>query len=293
LPESVISVSGVVKDFHDIWGRPTVRAVAGVDWKVNRGEVFGLLGPNGSGKTTSIKMILGLLKPTAGKIELLGGSPFDPAIRKRVGYLPEENILFRHQRSEEELGNFGRFYGLKGAELKRRVEELLKKVGIYPARSRYLREFSKGMGRRHGLARALIGNPELIILDEPTSGLDPIGVREVKDLILELKAQGKTVLLSSHLLSDVEEVCDRIGIMYLGRMVECGVVSELLKVPDKVVVTFDTPDEAKVRAAVGSAGGIGYEVERPKKRLEELFLGVVNRLKNGDGSKDAGAGGPE
>lgn len=279
MSEAVIRTDALVKDFHDVWGRPTVRAAAGVSFDMRRGEVFGLLGPNGSGKTTTIKMILGLLTPTSGEVRLLGGAPSDPEVRRRTGYLPEENILFRHQRSEEELENFGRFYGLSGDELASLVEALLKRVGIYPARSRYLREFSKGMGRRHGLARALIGNPELVILDEPTSGLDPIGVREVKDLIIELKKEGKSVLLSSHLLSDVEEVCDRIGIMYQGRMVEAGPIDELLKVPDRVVVSFETADEALVRGMLERAHGVEYALARPRRKLEELFLDVVNRSK--------------
>jgi ABC-2 type transport system ATP-binding protein len=283
LEDTIISVTKLIKDFHDIWGRPTVRAVAGTSWEVKRGEVFGLLGPNGSGKTTSIKILLGLLKPTSGEVKLFGGLPEDPFVRKRTGYLPEENIVFSHQTSEEELHNFGRFYGLKGEALSERVEALLKRVGIFPARSRYLREFSKGMGRRHGIARALIGNPELVILDEPTSGLDPIGVREMKDLIIDLKKEGKTVLLSSHLLSDVEEVCDRIGIMYLGRMVESGPISELLKDPGRVTVNFETADEAKVRKVVGDGGGIKFAVTRPKKRLEDLFLDVVGRSKRPGG----------
>ncbi|MBN1809960.1 MAG: ABC transporter ATP-binding protein [Planctomycetes bacterium] len=279
MKETAISVTGLVKDFHDVWGRPTVRGVAGCDWDVFRGEVFGLLGPNGSGKTTSIKMILGLLKPTQGEVKLLGGSPHDPAVRRNVGYLPEENIMFQHQRSEEELANFGRFYGLGGRELHARVEELLKKVGIFPARNRYLKEFSKGMGRRHGLARAMIGDPELLILDEPTSGLDPVGVREVKDLILELKAQGKSILLSSHLLSDVEEVCDRVGIMYMGRMVKSGPVGDLLEVPDRVEVVFRSGDADRVKNVIGDGGGLEFSVSKPRKRLEELFLKVVGRPK--------------
>lgn len=274
----ILEVRGLIKEFHDFWGRPFVRAVAGLDLTLKPGEVFGLLGPNGSGKTTTIKMLLGLLKPTAGSIRLFGGSPEDAAVRRRTGYLPEENILFQHQRCRHELRLIGRFYGLAGPELEERTELLLRKVGIWPAREQYLREFSKGMGRRHGLARALIGDPELLILDEPTSGLDPIGVREVKDLILELKAQGKTVLLSSHLLADVEEVCDRIAIMYLGRAILHGTLDELLAAPEGAeIVVSDQPLE-KVRQAQPELArllGQNVRIAARKVRLEQVFVAAV------------------
>ncbi|NBQ25365.1 MAG: ABC transporter ATP-binding protein, partial [Verrucomicrobia bacterium] len=225
--ESVISVQGLTKVFKDFWGRPKAKAVNNVDFEVKRGEVFGLLGPNGSGKSTTIKMLLGLLYPTRGHIEVFGHSPRHVATKSRIGYLPEESYLYRYLNSQETLDFFGNLFNLNAVERRKRSDQLIEMVGLNNARNRQVGEFSKGMQRRIGLAQALINDPDLVILDEPTAGLDPIGCREIKDLIVALAKRGKTVILSSHLLSDVEDVCDRVVIYYGGRIQAKGTLQEL------------------------------------------------------------------
>src|SRR5437899_5816418 len=205
--ETIVAVRGLTKIFKDFWGRPKARAVDNVDFEVRRGEVFGLLGPNGSGKSTTVKLMLGLLHPTRGQIQVFVRSPRHVATKARIGYLPEESYLYRYLNCRETLDFFGNLFDLPKGECRNRAEQLLEMVGLSQAHLRAVGEFSKGMQRRIGLAQALINDPDLIILDEPTSGLDPIGCREVKDLILALARRGKTVILSSHLLSDVEDVC--------------------------------------------------------------------------------------
>src|SRR5512136_2905781 len=235
--EAVVVVRGLTKVFKDFWGRPKARAVDGVDFEVRRGEVFGLLGPNGSGKSTTVKLMLGLLYPTKGHIEVFGHSPRHVATKSRIGYLPEESYLYRYLDSHETLDFFGNLFRLPGNERNRRADQLLEMVGLGQTRTRAVGEFSKGMQRRIGLAQALINDPDLVILDEPTSGLDPIGCREVKDLIVALARRGKTVILSSHLLADVEDVCDRVVIYYGGRVQAMGSLKELLATPDAVRLT--------------------------------------------------------
>src|SRR5437867_3701042 len=238
--EVVVSVRGLSKIFKDFWGRPKAKAVDNVDFEVRRGEVFGLLGPNGSGKSTTVKMLLGLLYPTKGHIEVFGFSPRHVATKSRIGYLPEESYLYRYLDSEETLNFFGNLFSLPSGDRRNRTEQLLEMVGLNQARTRAVGEFSKGMQRRIGLAQALINDPDLVILDEPTSGLDPIGCREVKDLILALARRGKTVILSSHLLGDVEDVCDRVVIYYGGRIQAQGTLKELLSKPDTMSITAPT-----------------------------------------------------
>src|SRR5207249_5165941 len=204
-------------EFNDITGRAEARAGNIVDFDVKQGQVFGMLGPNASGKSTTVKLMLGLLYPTRGHIEVFGHSPRHVRTKSRIGYLPEESYLYRYLNSRETLEFFGKLFSLPTGERKNRTEQLLEMVGLSSARTRAVGEFSKGMQRRIGLAQALINDPDLVILDEPTSGLDPIGCREVKDLVLALAQRGKTVILSSHLLSDVEDVCDRVVLYYRGQ----------------------------------------------------------------------------
>ncbi len=281
--EVIIAVRGLTKVFKDFWGRPKARAVDQVDFEVRRGEVFGLLGPNGSGKSTTVKMLLGLLYPTRGHIEVFGKSPRHVATKTRIGYLPEESYLYRYLDSRETLDFFGNLFHLSTAERRQRTEQLLEMVGLTQTRTRAVGEFSKGMQRRIGLAQALINDPDLVILDEPTAGLDPIGCREVKDLILALARRGKTVLLSSHLLADVEDVCDRVVIYYGGRIQAMGPLQQLLSKPDTVRIT--TPPLSRenmqrvldiIRADVAEEK---IKIDNPTQNLESYFLDVVARAK--------------
>ncbi|MCL1921375.1 MAG: ABC transporter ATP-binding protein, partial [Kiritimatiellaeota bacterium] len=255
------------------------RAVTGLDLRVERGEVFGLLGPNGSGKSTTIKMLLGLLFPSGGEAAVFGRRPTEVAIKARIGFLPEESYLYRFLDAGETLDFFGRLFGLPARERRRRADMLLDMVGLARERERPLAEFSKGMARRVGLATCLINDPELVILDEPTTGLDPLGTREVKDLILDLKRKGKTVLLSSHLLSDVEDVCAGVSILYGGRSRAEGRLEDLLRQEDRAQITARM-DGATARDAVAFLRErLGPEadiaLQPPAERLEHYFLRIV------------------
>ncbi len=211
--------------------RDRARAVDSLDLQVYRHEIFGLLGPNGSGKSTTIKMILGLLKPTSGRVAVFGKSPDDVEMKRRIGYLPEESYLYRFLNARETLDYYGKLFELDRKTREKRIDELLDMVGLAGAQYRPVREYSKGMQRRIGIAQALINDPDLLILDEPTTGLDPIGTRQVKDLIIELGRRGKTMILSSHLLADVEDCVDRMVILYGGQIRAEGTCDELLETP--------------------------------------------------------------
>ncbi len=281
--ENIIVVRGLTKVFKDFWGRPKARAVDNVDFEVRRGEVFGLLGPNGSGKSTTVKMLLGLLYPTKGHIEVFGHSPRHVPTKARIGYLPEESYLYRYLNSRETINFFGNLFDLPAADRNKRSEQLLEMVGLNQVRTRVVGEFSKGMQRRIGLAQALINDPDLIILDEPTAGLDPIGCREVKDLILALARRGKTVILSSHLLADVEDVCDRVVIYYGGKIQAMGTLKELLAKPDAVrITTPPLPRETMDRVLEIIRKDVAadkVQVDNPTQNLESYFLGVVEKAK--------------
>jgi ABC-2 type transport system ATP-binding protein len=295
IPENVIVVRGLTKVFKDFWGRPKARAVDNVSFEVKRGEVFGLLGPNGSGKSTTVKMLLGLLFPTKGHIELFGHSPRHVATKSRIGYLPEESYLYRYLDSEETLEFFGNLFDLPPHDRHQRAEQLLEMVGLGKARRRQVGEFSKGMQRRIGLAQALINDPDLVILDEPTAGMDPLGCREVKDLILALAARGKTVILSSHLLSDVEDVCDRVVIYYGGKIQAMGPLHELLATPDAVRITTPTlprPTLEKVLDIIRQdIPSDKVQVDTPTQNLENYFLNVVNKARAQDESTSGATSG--
>jgi ABC-2 type transport system ATP-binding protein len=281
--EVVVSVRGLTKVFKDFWNRPKARAVDGVDFEVRKGEIFGLLGPNGSGKSTTIKLLLGLLNPTKGHIEVFGHSPRHVQTKSRIGYLPEESYLYRYLNSRETLDFFGNLFHLDKKDRDNRAEQLLDMVGLGKTQTRAVGEFSKGMQRRIGLAQALINDPDLVILDEPTAGLDPIGCREVKDLIVALAKRGKTVILSSHLLSDVEDVCDRVVIYYGGKIQANGTLKELLAKPDSLRITTPVlPRETleKVLATIRHDITTGeVRVDNPTQNLESYFLDVVAKAK--------------
>ena len=282
--EPVIRAVGLTKEFRDFWGRPKARAVNDISFEIRPGEVVGLLGPNGSGKSTTVKMLLGLLYPTGGRLTVYGKSPRVVETKREIGYLPEESYLYRYLTAEETLDFFGSLFNLSAADRKRRIDQLLEMVGLEHARHRRVGEFSKGMARRIGLAQAMINDPSLLILDEPTSGLDPLGCREVKDLILALKKRGKTVLITSHLLSDIEDVCDRVIILYGGRIRAEGTLSELLTVSDENRITTPAlPPEAMTKLLSllrESLHGDTFEIDHPRRSLEEFFLDVVAKARS-------------
>ena len=226
-PDNVVELNSVAKTFRDFWMRPTVKAVDGLDLTVSRGEVFGLLGPNGSGKSTTIKMILGLLKPGAGTVRLFGLPPDSIAARRRLGYLPELSYLHPFLTARETISYYAGLCGLDGRTSKERTSQLLEMTGLADAAGRAVGGFSKGMARRVALASALVGRPELLILDEPTSGLDPVSTNEVKTLVKTLVKGGMTILMTSHLLADAEDVCNRVCILNHGRKVAEGRIGEI------------------------------------------------------------------
>jgi ABC-2 type transport system ATP-binding protein len=274
----VIETRSLTKIYRDFWGRQKVRALNALDLEVRRGEIFGLLGPNGSGKSTTIKLLLGLLFPTGGQALVFGKDATEVTKNERIGYLPEESYLYKFLNAEETLDFYGRLFDMPAATRRQRANELIEMVGLNWARRRQLREYSKGMTRRIGLAQALINNPELILLDEPTSGLDPIGIREMKDMILKLRDQGKTIVMSSHQLGDVQDVCDRIAILHQGELKELGRVGELLTVQDVTQLRakgLSKECEEEIRAVIARHGGQLLEVDHPTLSLEELFLNIV------------------
>ncbi len=280
-PLPVVECDVLTKVFQDFWGRGRVLAVDQLDLAIQPGEVFGLLGPNGSGKSTTIKMLLGLLYPTRGRARVFGRPPTDTSIKARIGYLPEESYLYKFLDAYETLDYFGRLFKLDRTERRRRIEQLIDMVGLKRAAHRAVGQYSKGMARRIGLAQALINDPDLLILDEPTSGLDPIGSRQIKDVISALAKRGKTVLLSSHLLADVEDVCDRAVIMYGGRVQASGTIHELLSRREVTQITLTPPDApalAEIERFIETrTGRPALSVDHPTDKLEDLFLRVVEK----------------
>jgi ABC-2 type transport system ATP-binding protein len=277
----VITANGLKKVFHDFWHRNRVEAVAGIDFEVRPGEVFGLLGPNGSGKSTVLKLILGLLHPTSGSVSVMNKPPSSVAVRRRIGYLPEESQLYQHLTAVETLSFYGRLFGMSGSAIKSRTDELLSMVGLTDAAHRPVGQYSKGMARRIGLAQALLNDPDLLILDEPTAGLDPLGCRQIKDLLKQQALRGKTVLVSSHLLADMEDICHRIMLLHNGHSLAYGSMAELLTVPDRTVCfTVEGASEnqveqisSKIRKIVGARPA----VDNPRNSLEEFFVKTVGK----------------
>ncbi|MGI6087490.1 MAG: ABC transporter ATP-binding protein [Kiritimatiellia bacterium] len=273
--EVVVSARGLSRSFRDFWGRLKVQAVHDVSFDIQRGEIFGLLGPNGSGKSTTLKMLLGLLRPNAGELRVFGMPPGHRDVCARLGYLPEENHVYPQLTPEETLDFYGRLFNIDRAERRRRIHQLLEMTGLQHTRKRRVGEFSKGMTRRVGLAQALINDPTLIVLDEPTSGLDPPTCRQVKDLLRMLRQRGKTVILSSHLLADVEDICRRILIMFQGRVIVQGDVRSLLEDPALCRFAVPAPDAAtqqQIMDALRQITGNEPEMDRPCRTLEQFFL---------------------
>lgn len=284
--EVIVKAVGLTKEFRDFWGRPKAKAVNDIDFEIRQGEVVGLLGPNGSGKSTTVKMLLGLLYPTKGRLTVLDKSPRAVENKKKIGYLPEDSYLYKYLTAEETLDFFGSLFNLSAEDRKKRIDQLLEMVGMAHARRRRVGEFSKGMARRIGLAQAMINDPEFLILDEPTSGLDPLGCKEVKDLILALKKRGKTVLITSHLLSDIEDVCDRVIILYGGTIRATGSLNELLTVTDENrILTPALPPEVMnsvISILRDNLQGEEFKIDHPRRSLEEFFLDVISKAKRAD-----------
>ncbi|MCA9190375.1 MAG: ABC transporter ATP-binding protein [Planctomycetales bacterium] len=274
----VIETRNLGKIYRDFWGRKKVAALKALDIEVKRGEIFGLLGPNGSGKSTTIKLIQGLIFPTSGRAFIFGKDARDVTKNERIGYLPEESYLYKFLNAEETLDFYGRLFDMPADVRRERADRLIKMVGLDRARRRQLREYSKGMTRRIGLAQALINEPDLLILDEPTTGMDPIGSREMKDLIVRLREEGKTILMCSHQLADVQDVCDRVAILHQGELRELGRVESLLKVRDVTEIHASSlSDEVKAKIAelIKNEGGSVHSIDNPTTTMEELFLDIV------------------
>lgn len=271
-----VSVQHLTREFRvSSFRREVLKAVDDVSLEVQPGEVYGLIGPNGSGKSTTMKVLLGLLRPTAGQCAIFGRDSSRVDSREDVGYLPENPYFYKHLTGRETLRFYGRLCGLRGAVLKARIEELLELVDLTAAGDRRLAGYSKGMLQRIGLAQAIIHQPRLVVLDEPTAGVDPAGSRKIRDLIFELKRRGISVILSSHLLEQVQEVCDRIGIIFRGKMVREGSLAELTKVEDHTeVILRHAPAEllAAMEALAAQHGAQWISAGHPRTTLERLFL---------------------
>lgn len=281
----VVEAVGLTKVFKDFWNRPKARAVNGIDFTIKQGQVFGLLGPNGSGKSTTVKMILGLLYPTRGVLKVFGEEPRNVDMKSRIGYLPEETYLYRYLTAMETLDFFGALFGLSEEMRRERGEQLLNMVGLAHAFNRPVGEFSKGMARRIGLAQALVNDPDLVILDEPTSGLDPIGCREVKDVIRLLASRGKTIILCSHLLADVQDVCDDVLVLYGGKVRASGPLKSILSEEDKTRMVCPSLSDNTVAelkqwlAAKGVKSDAELKIDHPIRNLEDFFLEVVRQAR--------------
>jgi ABC-2 type transport system ATP-binding protein len=320
MSELAISARGLSKTYRLGFRARKVRALAELDLAVTPGSIYGFVGPNGAGKSTAIKILVGLVRPSAGEANLFGRAIADPKARLAVGYLPENPSFHDFMRPLEVLRYLGRLSGLGGADLDRRAEELLARVGLAGARDLTVRKFSKGMVQRLGLAQALIHDPPLLVLDEPMSGLDPIGRKEVRDLVIELARRGKTIFFSTHILSDVETICDRVGMLLGGRLVREGTLQALLDgsvrsvevrcaglsepaaaevralasaggaTPEGHAFTFPTLEAASAAAALALArGGRLLSLQPHRETLEETFVRLASAAgRSSDGPVPAG-----
>ncbi len=278
---AAVEIKDLVKDFKTSFRKEALRAVDGVSIRIMPGEVYGLIGPNGSGKSTTMKALLGLVAPTSGNCAIFGKDSLKVDSRNDVGFLPENPYFYKHLSGAETLRFYGKLCGLKGKMLEGRVSELLALVDLESARDRRLGGYSKGMLQRIGLAQALVQEPRLVILDEPTAGVDPIGSRQIRDLILKLRERGITVFLCSHLLEQVQEVCDHVGIIFRGKMVKEGRLEDLIAIEDQTeIVLKDASPEliSQITALVGATAGASLvRTGKPRTTLERLFLRETNQ----------------
>lgn len=288
--EVIVETRNLTKVYRDFWGRKKKVALNALDLQIEKGEIFGLLGPNGSGKTTTIKLLLGLLFPTAGDGFVFGEPAAKVEKNERIGYLPEESYLYRFLNAEETLDFYGRLFNMSTATREKRAAELIEMVDLGRDKKRILREYSKGMRQRIGLAQALINDPDLVILDEPTSGLDPLGTKWMKDLIKDLRKKGKTILMCSHRLDDVQDVCDRIAILYNGDLQELGEVDKLVEDQKRLEVRatgVQMTDALRgdLERVIAQHGGKLESFGHPTTTLEDLFLRIVEESKSRPGRR--------
>jgi ABC-2 type transport system ATP-binding protein len=284
MSNAAVLVRRLTKIYPLPFRRGSVEAIHDLDIEVSRGQVYGLLGPNGSGKSTTLKIILGLVSPTSGETQIFGQDSREVASRVAVGFLPENPYFYKYLTAEETLRFFGRLSGMHGVALRSRITELLEVVGLTGARDRRLSTYSKGMLQRIGLAQALIHRPHLLILDEPTAGVDPLGSREICDLIVRLKNDGITILLSSHLLAQTQEICDRVAILSQGRLVREGSLMDLISRRDQLELVLENASPEllqELESLVGQRGGRVVNCRQSTTTLEELFLKAT-----APGSKD-------
>src|SRR6266446_5414191 len=291
MTDPAIAVRGLTKIFPVPFHRRGLVAVKDLNLRIEAGEVYGLLGPNGSGKSTTLKIILGLVSPTHGCTEIFGRDSRLVKSREAVGFLPENPYFYKYLSGEETLRFFGRLCGLGGASLKNRMDELLELVGLTHARKRRLGTYSKGMLQRIGLAQALIHDPRLVVLDEPTAGVDPAGSREIRDLILDLKSRGITVLLSSHLLAQAQEICDRVGILAGGVLVREGHLQELIAIENQTeLVIADASAQLvdEIESVINRSNAKLIERRKSTTTLERLFLQATSKKDEARMSKNEG-----
>lgn len=275
MTDAAVAVRGLTKIFQVPFHRQPVIAVRDLDLRIHSGEVYGLLGPNGSGKSTTLKIILGLISPTRGKTEIFGRDSSLVESREAVGFLPENPYLYKYLTGEETLRFFGKLCGLRGSRLEKRIDELLDLVGLTNARRRRLAVYSKGMLQRIGLAQALINYPKLVVLDEPTAGVDPAGSRDIRNLIADLKGRGVTVLLSSHLLAQAQEICDRVGILANGVLVCEGKLEDLIAIENQTELILENASDTLVKeieVLAKQSDAKLVERRRSTTTLERLFL---------------------
>jgi ABC-2 type transport system ATP-binding protein len=282
--EVIVETRKLTKVYRDFWGRQKHTALRALNLEIKKGEIFGLLGPNGSGKTTTIKLLLGLLFPTDGEAFVFGKPAADVTKNERIGYLPEESYLYRFLNAEETLDFYGRLFNMDAKTRNDRSKEWIERVGLTSNRTRILKEYSKGMRQRIGLAQAMINDPDLVILDEPTSGLDPLGARWMKNLIVELRDQGKTVIMCSHRLEDVQDICDRIAILNLGELQAYGNVKELLQDVNRLELRasglqINDTLRRELTEVLTRHGGKLDSLGHPTTTLEDYFLHIVEESK--------------
>ena len=282
--DTIVETRNLTKVYRDFWGRKKKTALNALDLQIYKGEIFGLLGPNGSGKTTTIKLLLGLLFPTSGDALVFGEPAGQVQKNERIGYLPEESYLYRFLNAEETLDFYGRLFNMAPSVRRQRSQELIEMVGLAADKKRILKEYSKGMRQRIGLAQALINNPDLVILDEPTSGLDPLGTRWMKDLIIDLRNRGKTIIMCSHRLEDVQDICDRVAILNEGELQKLDSVKNLLEDVQRLEmqasgVQLSEELRRDLEEVLTKHGGKLKFLGHPTTTLEDLFLRIVAESK--------------